>query len=164
MITLFDDNNTALGIPLQIGDIFLPELCKVDGQNISFEDLAHLLKPFIHTLATTKMGLLKERIREKVFDILLESNASIPSESDESSSEEDLTKVDGGKMSKRTRKDVMKLINTKYVFPNFNVLLYAENFIFPTASAPAISSDNSSSLIISEDNREQVYDLYYKAL
>ncbi len=58
----------------------------------------------------------------------------------------------------------MKLINTKYVFPNFNILLYAENFIFPTASAPAISSDASSSLIISEDNREQVYDLYYKAL
>jgi organic radical activating enzyme len=25
------DNTTALGIPLQICDVYLPELCKIDG-------------------------------------------------------------------------------------------------------------------------------------
>ena len=37
---------------------------------------------------------------------LLESNVTLPDSSDEESSEEDLSKVDGGKMSKRTRKEV----------------------------------------------------------
>ena len=62
----------------------------------------------------------------------------------------------------------MKLINTKYIFPNFNILLYADNFIFPVASAPAEKAEddkeNSSKVSIREDNREQIYDLYYKAL
>jgi hypothetical protein len=43
------------------------------------------------------------------------------------------------------------------VFPSFNILLYAENFIFPVASAEAGER-------INEDNRDAVYDLYYKAL
>ena len=37
-------------------------------------------------------------------------------------------------MSKSTRREVNKLINTKYVFPNMNILLYAENSIFKVAS------------------------------
>jgi hypothetical protein len=105
---------------------------------------------------------LTERIHEKVFNTLLESNVTLPSESDISSEEEDLTKVDGGKLSKKTRKELMKMINTKYVFPNFNILLYAENYIFPVASAEAGVDDKASRII--EDNREAVYDLYYKAL
>ena len=51
------------------------------------------------------------------------------------SEEENLAQVDGGKLSRRTRKEVMALINEKYVFPNFNILIYAENHIFPVASA-----------------------------
>ena len=35
----------------------------------------------------------------------------------------------------------MALVNEKYVFPNFNILLYAENQIFPLASAPAEVQD-----------------------
>jgi len=97
-----------------------------------------------------------------VFNTLLESNVTLPSESDISSEEEDLTKVDGGKLSKKTRKELMKMINTKYVFPNFNILLYAENYIFPVASAEVGVDDKASRII--EDNREAVYDLYYKAL
>ena len=48
-------------------------------------------------------------------------------ESSSSSEEENLAQVDGGKLSRRTRKEVMALVNEKYVFPNFNILLYAEN-------------------------------------
>ncbi len=88
---------------------------------------------------------------------------TLPNESDLSSDEEDLSKVDGGKLSKRTRKELMKMINTKYVFPNFNILLYAENYIFPVASAEAKDSEDKTLRII-EDNRETIYELYYKAL
>ncbi len=93
----------------------------------------------------------------------MESNVTLPNESDLSSDEEDLSKVDGGKLSKRTRKELMKMINTKYVFPNFNILLYAENYIFPVASAEAKDSEDKTLRII-EDNRETIYELYYKAL
>ena len=35
------------GIPLQICDIFLQELNKVDSENISFMNIANLLSPFL---------------------------------------------------------------------------------------------------------------------
>ena len=63
------------------------------------------------------------------------------SDDDTSSSEEDLAKVDGGKLSRRTRKEVMALINEKYIFPNFNILIYAENYIFPLASSSSKAED-----------------------
>lgn len=109
LVTLMADGTTALGIPLQICDIFLPELNKVD-RDVSFNTLAALLHPFLHTAATTQSKILAERLREKVFDSLLESNVTLPEEED-SSEEEDLAKVDGGKLSKRTRKELEKLIN-----------------------------------------------------
>lgn len=116
---------------LQICDVFLPELCKVDGQGLDMETIAALIKPFLTTLAKSDSSLLKERITEQVFSPLLESNVTVPDSSDSESEEEDLATVDGGKLSKRTRKEVLKLINTKYVFPNFNILIYAENTLFP---------------------------------
>jgi len=109
-----------------------------------------------------------------------------------------LALVDGGKMSRRTRKAVLALINEKYVFKNFNILIYAENYIFPLASlatqpsvadSTAEATENSedvegdaekvtdkkqiskkdeekeaSRAPTSEENRELLYDLYYKAL
>jgi hypothetical protein len=68
----------------------------------------------------------------------------------EDSEPEDLKAVDGGKLSKRTRKEVKALINQKYVFANMNILLYAENYVFKVASLP----DNEG---IKESNREQIY-------
>lgn len=67
---------------------------------------------------------------------MLESNVTQPTSSDEESSEseDDLTKVDGGKLSKRSQKNIAALINTKYVFPNMNILLYADNYILPCAT------------------------------
>ena len=77
------------------------------------------------TLALSNQLELKERIREQIFTPLLESNVTIPDSDDSSSEEENLAHVDGGKLSKRSRKTVMALINKRYVFPNFNILLYA---------------------------------------
>jgi len=88
---LLGDTNTALGIPLQICDVFLPELCKSDGPYIGFETIAQLINAFLHTAATTKSKVLAERIKEKVFDSLLESNVTLPDESEIDSEEEDLT-------------------------------------------------------------------------
>ena len=51
------------------------------------------------------------------------------------------------------------MINQKYVFPSFNILLYAENSIFPQASAPNEPKEGSK-LYVSESNRDAVYDLY----
>lgn len=63
-------------------------------------------------------------------------------------------------MSKRSRKAVEALANEKYIFPAFNILIYAENYIYPQASA---SAEGDSPTIV-ESNRELIYNLYYKAL
>jgi hypothetical protein len=39
-------------------------------------------------------------------------------------------------MSKKTRKEVRALINQKFVFPNMNILMYADNYIFTVARKP----------------------------
>ena len=142
---------------MQIADVFVPELNKIDP-DISLDNLAALLDPFLTTVATSNNKALLTRTTDRIFMKLLESNVTLPDSSDEESSEEDLSKVDGGKMSKRTRKEVEQMINQKYIFPSFNILIYAENFLFPRASAPETDGK------IKESNREQVYDLYYYAL
>jgi hypothetical protein len=72
----------------------------------------------------------------------------------EDSEPEDLKAVDGGKLSKRSRKEIRALINQKYVFENMNILMYAENNIFQVASSNEIV----------EGNREKLYALYNFAL
>ena len=57
------------------------------------------------------------------------------------------------------------IVNTKYIFPAFNILIYAENYIFPQASAPVTApADKPDSPTTVEANREILYNLYYKAL
>jgi hypothetical protein len=56
-------------------------------------------------------------------------------------------------LRRKTRKEIEALVNEKYVFSNFNILLYAENHIFPAASAEGVP----------ESNREELYALYYMA-
>ena len=148
--------NSAQGLLLQIVDIFVAEMGKVNNQ-ISLSSLSELLDPFLHTLANTTQSLLLERIRENIFHPLLQSNVTLDSESEEDSEPEDLKAVDGGKLSKKTRKEVMALINQKYVFHNMNILMYAENYIFKQASLPAGEG-------IIESNREELYKLYNFAL
>ncbi len=133
---------------MQIADVYVPELGKVNNE-ISLTAISSLLDPLLHTLANTSSTVLSERIRDSVFHPLLESNVTLDSDS-EDSEPEDLKAVDGGKLSKRTRKEVKALINQKYVFANMNILLYAENYVFKVASLP----DNEG---IKESNREQIY-------
>ena len=86
-------------------------------------------------------------------------------ETDEESEEENLALVDGGKMSRQSRKNVKAIVDQKYIFPAFNILIYAENYIFPAASQlVANTGDAYEAPGIVENNRELIYSLYYKAL
>lgn len=157
------DDLAAQGIALQISDIFVVELGKIDSKNISMDQMAALLDPFMVTISRSNSEVLKMRIIEKVFLPLLESNVTVPDSDDDTSDsdkeeqeseEEDLALVDGGKMSRRTRKAVLALINEKYVFKNFNILIYAENYIFPLASLamqPSVADSTAEGTENSED-------------
>lgn len=68
-------------------------------------------------------------------------------------------------MSRSSRKRVEAIVNEKYVFPAFNILIYAENFIFPMASASSVKKEGSDEEpLLLEQNREIIYKLYDKAL
>lgn len=60
----------AQGLLLQIVDVFVPEIGKVDNQ-ISLTHLASLLSPFLHALANTDSKQLQDRIKENIFHPLL---------------------------------------------------------------------------------------------
>jgi len=51
-------------------------------------------------------------------------------------------------------KEISKAINKKLYFPNFNILLYAQEYLIKYASDPTTS----------EENRNNIYDLYDKAV
>ena len=162
---LFKENLSAQGICLQISDVFIPELGKIDKDGISLDQISALLRPFMTALAKSDQTALKERIIERVFEPLLESNVTDPGSDESSGEEENLAQVDGGKLSKRSRKTVKAIIDQKYIFPAFNILIYAENYIFPAASQIAVKpEDPYEAPGINENNREMIYNLYYKAL
>lgn len=71
-----EENTVSKGIPLQLCDVFLQELNKVDAENISCGNLAALLSPFLNALGNCKNRTLRERIIEKVFEPLLENNVT----------------------------------------------------------------------------------------
>jgi len=48
------------------------------------------------------------------------------------------------------------MLNTKYIFNAFNILIYAQNYILKMAS----STDD----VVTEDNRDTLYKLYEYAL
>ena len=62
---LLDSQDTAIttaqGIPLQICDIFLKEMNKVDA-DLCLDDLAAIIDPFLKALGKIHSGELKERI------------------------------------------------------------------------------------------------------
>lgn len=106
---LFQEENTvSKGIPLQLCDVFIQELNKVDAESISYTALASLLSPFLHALGNCRNRTLRERIVEKVFEPLLENNVTPENkesdgETDDSSSEVNYDPklgkyVDGGKL------------------------------------------------------------------
>ena len=80
------DMRYSYGIALQICDVFIPELGKLDSENISLQSLSGLLKPFLSVLAKSNSDFVKKRIVESVFTPLLESNVTVPDSDEESSS------------------------------------------------------------------------------
>ena len=111
-----EENTVSKGIPLQLCDVFIQELNKVDADSISYTALASLLSPFLHALGTCRNRTLRERIVEKVFDPLLENNVTPDNkesdgETDDSSSEVNYDPklgkyVDGGKLPPKTQKEI----------------------------------------------------------
>jgi hypothetical protein len=109
---LFTEENTvSKGIPLQVCDVFLQELNRVDAEGISYKAIADLLSPFLSTVGNCKNKTLVARIVEKVFYPLLENNITPKGESegetDESSSEVNYDPkkgkwIDGGKLPPKT--------------------------------------------------------------
>jgi hypothetical protein len=101
---------------------------KVDNQ-ISLDHLASVLTPFLNSLARINNGELKERIIDQIFNPLLENNKTIRDVSDD---EAELAKqekhhrfVDGGKLPPKTVIELNAMINEKFVFSSFNILIYA---------------------------------------
>jgi hypothetical protein len=136
------------------------EINKVDSE-ASLEAISDLFDPFLKALGQLSNGELKDRIIDKIFKPILESNKT---EKESSDDEEKLAKnehyhryVDGGKLPPKTQREIQKIIDTKYVFSGFNILIYARNYIFKLASNPDTS-------IVKEDNRDGLYKLYEYAL
>lgn len=152
---------TASGIALQICDVFVQELNKVDA-GASLDVLASLLDPFLKALGVLESGELKERISEQIFKPILENNKTMPDESSEDEEKNEKNdkhyrEVDGGRMNPNTKREVLAMINQKYIFNAFNILIYAQNYILKYAST-------TEKKIISEPNREEIYKLYEYAL
>ena len=89
---LLDSQDTAIttaqGIPLQICDIFLKEMNRVDA-DLCLDDLAAIIDPFLKALGKIHNGELKERIMSQIFHPLLENNKT---KEESSSDEEELEK------------------------------------------------------------------------
>jgi hypothetical protein len=105
---------TASGILLQICDIFVQEINKVDSQ-ASLDTLASLLEPFLMSLGSITNREVKDRISDNIFKPLLENNKTIK---EDSSDEEELVKlehhhrhVDGGKLPPKVVKELQEIID-----------------------------------------------------
>jgi len=115
----------------------------------------------LKALAGIQNREVKERITDNIFHPILENNKTI---SDSTSSDEEVMAkrehyhrhVDGGKMMPKTVKEVQSMINQKYVFNAFNILIYAQNYVLKMAS--------STKDFVLDDNRDGLYKLYDYAL
>ncbi len=111
-----EENTVSKGIPLQVCDVFLQELNKVDAENISYKDLAQLLSPFLYALGNCRNRTITQRILEKVFHPLLDNNVTPADESSENDTDESSSEinydpkkgkwVDGGKLPPKTQKEI----------------------------------------------------------
>lgn len=163
---LFKDQviaDSATGIVLQICDIFITEVNKIDKE-ASLETLANLLEPFLIALGKAKTKEVKDRIIGNIFHPILENNKTQTESSDEEAAAAELAKqehyhrhVDGGKLPPKTVVEIKKILDHKYVFDAFNILSYAQNYILKAASS--VEGD-----VVNDDNREVLYKLYEYAL
>ena len=118
-----EETMVSKGIPLQISDVFLQELNKVDKDGISLENLSSILEPFLHAMAHCKNRILLDRISEKIFIPILENNVTVKEE--DVVEEKPKKWIDGGKLPAKTTKEILKMLNEKCIFANFNILIYA---------------------------------------
>jgi hypothetical protein len=123
--------------------------------------LASLLNPFLKALGAIGNREVKERISDNIFKPILENNKTVTEDSEEEAAE--LAKqewhhrhVDGGKLPPKTVVEIKAMLNQKYIFNAFNILIYAQNYILKIAS----STDG----VVTEDNRDTLYKLYDYAL
>ena len=84
-------------------------------------------------------------MKENIFLPILENNITEDKEEKEEEEEdEEERKVksngryvrDGARYSKVMEKEISKVINKKLYFPNFNILLYAQEYLMKYASDP----------------------------
>mmetsp|Transcript_34940 Transcript_34940/g.26075 ORF Transcript_34940/g.26075 Transcript_34940/m.26075 type:complete len:149 (+) Transcript_34940:65-511(+) len=90
----------------------------------------------------------------------MENNATPDIKDEEAEEKEELKKEewrkqhgyqrDGGLYSKEMEKEISQAISQRLHFPNFNILLYASEYLMKYASNPETS----------EENRDNIYDLY----
>ena len=109
-------------------------------------------------LATIENKEIKERIINNIFHPILENNKTVRESSD---NEEEIAKqehyhrhVDGGKLPPKTVREIKEILDTKYIFSAFNILIYAQNYVLKMASQEGIL----------EANRDEIYKLYDYAI
>ena len=75
----------------------------VDGNDISFINIAAILEPFLYAISNIRNNILVQRIKEKIFLPLLENNITPAVEDeDENSKSEETKQIDGGKLNPKT--------------------------------------------------------------
>jgi len=79
------------------------ELGKIDAKDISLETLAVLIKPFLTGMVTSSSSIFRERLKDRIFTPLLESNVTMPSESDDEEDDIPLYLLDQRKLQNKTR-------------------------------------------------------------
>lgn len=99
------DKDVPLGVGMQMADIYIEEMSRnFDKQELTHERVGQLLNPFLQALGKAQQLVLFQRIKEKVFIKLLESNG-----------------VDADE-------------NGDLYFPKFDIIDYAESDLFKLAS------------------------------
>ena len=131
--------------------------------DLTAEEIADFLEPFLKAYSLCSNRLLNERILEKIFHPILEDNVKKPEIESEDDGDArylrtakdgttyiDYVLKDKEKLSRD--KEIKELIRSDYEFPGFSISKYAEEHIFEHASSEATK------------NGDKVYALYDFAL
>lgn len=92
----------------------------------------------------------------KIFRPLLENNTTENQKEEEDMEEAERKHryVDGAKLPPQRRLEIQKILDTKYVFPCFNILVYAQNYVLKAAGSEETN----------DEARDDLYELYELAL
>lgn len=91
-----------------------------------------MLEPFLFAISNCSNRILVNRVIEKVLEPILENNVSLLENSEDEEEEEVINYdpkngkyIDGGRLNPKTKKEILAMIDQRFTFPNFNILLYA---------------------------------------